>query len=659
VSPTGSAASGRAGTENPTVSIIVPVYNNAAVTRLCIDSIFENTRDVDFEVIVVDDGSEPDSATRLRELDGVRVVRNPTNVGFIKACHRGADEAAGEYLVFLNNDTLVHAGWLAALMEAFQYAPPVGLVGAKLLYPDGRLQEAGGIIWRDGTAWNYGRGDDPNRPKYCYVRDVDYCSGACIVVPRELFFEIGRFDERYCPAYYEDVDLAFKMRAAGQRVLYAPHSRVTHHEGWTSGTDERAGVKSYQLVNQAKFRAKWSEPLEHHGAPGILPDLEKDRGSLRRVLVIDHYVLMPDQAAGDLRMFNLMRILRGLGCTVTFIGSNLAYSKKYVPPLERAGIEVLYHPHIQSVESHLKENGKFYDVVLVSRPTVARDHLAAVRRYCPRAQVIYDTVDLHHLREARQAGLQSDANLAHAAMEHRNEELSFVELADVTFVVSEAERSVLRSEKADAVVEIVPTLYEIHGCSIPFDLRRDLLFIGGFDHPPNADAMLFFTESVFPIVRERLEGVRLYIVGSNPRPEVRKLAARDVVVTGYVPDVSPFFKCARVFVAPLRFGAGISGKIHHSLSYGLPVVSTSLAAEGLGLEDGVSALIANSPEEFADAVVRLYETQKTWEELSANGLRHVQDHFSFETVRENLARILELQCPIRRATTALVSVTGT
>jgi GT2 family glycosyltransferase/glycosyltransferase involved in cell wall biosynthesis len=636
-SPTWETGSDR----TPTVSIVVPVYNDAEVTRLCLQSVFEHTSDIDCEVIVVDDGSEPDSANQLRELEGVRVVRNRSNLGFIKACDRGADKAAGEYLVFLNNDTLVHRGWLSSLLETFHYADSVGLVGAKLLYPDGRLQEAGGIVWRDGTAWNYGRGDDPNRPQYCYVRDVDYCSGACIAVPRDLFFQVGGFDEDYCPAYYEDVDLAFKLRAVGKRVLYAPHALVTHHEGWTSGTDETTGIKSYQIINQARFCAKWSQALEHHGAPGILPDTEKDRGSIRRVLIVDHYVLMPDQSAGDLRMFNLMRILRGLGCKVTFIGTNLAHSEKYVPWLQRAGIEVLYYPHIQSVESHLKESGSLYDVVLVSRPTIARNHLANVCRYCTRARVIYDTVDLHYVREARQAELQGDANLARAAMEHRNEELSFVEQADVTFVVSQAEKAVLQGEREDAMVEVVPTIYEIQGCSIPFDLRRDLLFIGGFDHPPNGDAMMFFTESIFPLVRERLDGVRLYIVGSNPRANVRALARADVVVTGYVPDVSPFFKCARVFVAPLRFGAGISGKTHHSLSYGLPVVSTSLAAEGLRLEDGITALLADSPEEFADAVVKLYQTQRTWEELSANGLRHAQTHFSFETVRENLARVLE------------------
>ena len=268
-----------------------------------------------------------------------------------------------------------------------------------------------------------------------------------------------------------------------------------------------------------------------------------------------------------------------------------------------------------------------------------------VRRHCSRAKVIYDTVDLHHLREAREAELRGDKKMARKAEDRRHQELKLVEEADVTFVVSQAEKAVLQDHAVEAVVEIVPTIYEVHKPTIPFELRKHLLFIGGFDHMPNSDAVLYFAREIFPLVQQRLQGTKLYVVGNNPRDDVQALASRDIVVTGYVPDVSPFFKCTRVFIAPLRFGAGISGKIHQSLSHGLPVVSTALAADGLKLQHEVTALIANNAREFADATVSLYNDRDTWEKLSANGLRHVETQFSVDVVRKDLARILGVIAP--------------
>jgi GT2 family glycosyltransferase len=212
-------------------------------------SILEHGGDVPFEVIVVDDASVDETRDLEELISGVTVVRNDTNRGFIEACNRGAAAARGEFVVFLNNDTLVTPGWLSALLEPFE-EPDVGLVVPKLLYPDGRLQEAGGIVFSDGSAWNYGRGDDPTNPKYEFRRDVHYGSGACLAAPRNLFEELGGFDTRFAPMYYEDVDLAFAARSANRRVVYQPACQIFHAEGGTAGTDTASGAKRYQVVNQ-------------------------------------------------------------------------------------------------------------------------------------------------------------------------------------------------------------------------------------------------------------------------------------------------------------------------------------------------------------------------------------------------------------------------
>ena len=218
----------------------------------------EHSGELAYEVIVVDDHSTDDTHEIIGRIPGLVYLRGETNAGFIASCNRGAAAARGKYLVFLNNDTTVTEGWLSALRETFEFEPQAGLVGSKLVYPDGRLQEAGGIIWRDGSGWNRGKFQDPTKPEFNYLREVDYCSAASLMIPAALFADLGGFDPKYAPAYYEDTDLAFKVRQGGRKVLYQPLSVVLHHEGVTSGTDTSSGTKQYQEVNRATFATAWS-----------------------------------------------------------------------------------------------------------------------------------------------------------------------------------------------------------------------------------------------------------------------------------------------------------------------------------------------------------------------------------------------------------------
>ncbi|TBR11938.1 MAG: glycosyltransferase [Lysobacter sp.] len=623
----------------PVASIIIPVYNQFAHTLACLRALAAHSPAAPVEVIVVDDGSSDETALRLPDIAGVVYVRRECNGGFIAACNDGAARARGRFVVFLNNDTVPQSGWLDALLGTFDAFPDTGLAGARLIYPDGRLQEAGGLVFSDASGWNYGRFGTAEDPRYSYVRATDYCSGAAIALPRDLFARLGGFDIRYAPAYYEDTDIAFAVRASGHAVRYQPASIVVHCEGATAGTDTGSGIKAYQRRNQTVFADKWARALVDQPAPGTPADQAVVRAQ-RQVLVIDS--LTPDETrdSGSLRIINLMRLLIEEGAHVVFLAANREHTGTPTRRLQQLGVEVWYAPHAQRPPSWLQRHGARFDTIVVCRHYVMREFLPLLRQHAPQARIVFDTVDLHYLREQRGAELSGDPSMRRAATRTRSLELDVIAGSDVTLVVSDVERALLARDAPGARVEILSNLHHAAGPGKPFDARRDMVFVGGFRHPPNTDAVLWFARDVWPRIRAELPGVRFACIGADPPAEVRELAALPGIdVHGHVPDIAPFMEGARVAVAPLRYGAGVKGKVNLSMAHGQPVVATSCAVEGMHLTDGVDVLVADDAQAFADAVVRAYTDAGLWERLAGNGLDSVRRHFSPDAARDVCCRV--------------------
>lgn len=624
----------------PLVSIVIPVHGKAAYTRRCLETIAAQPTRVPYEVIVVDDASRDATAVLLARVRNLRVVTNAANQGYLRSCNAGTALARGRYIVLLNNDVEVGAGWLDALVDLAESAADVGVVGAKLVYPEGNLQEAGGIIWSDGTGWNYGRNGDPERDLFNFVREVDFCSGACLLVRTDLLRRLGGYDERFAPAYYEDVDLCFAARAAGYRVLYQPLARIVHYEGVSHGTDLSAGVKSYQVANRRKFCEKWAAELarQAEGVPAAVRRA-RDRRQGPAVLVIDYMVPTPDRDAGSLRMSLLLRMIGELGCRVRFLPQNHNRNEPYSSRLGQMGVEVLYTPlYLRELLGGLAGD---VDLTIISRPTVAVTLMPLVREVLPASKVVYDMVDFHGLRESRRSETCADAGALGAANTYRELELALVRAADATIAVTEHERDLVLAGAPGACVHVIPTIHESTRSKAGYAGRDGLLFVGSYLHAPNEDAVLYFHGEILPLIRRRLPEVVLHLVGHPVPPGIEALASPLVRVHGWVEDLAELHERCRVFVAPLRFGAGIKGKIGDSMIRGVPVVTTSVGAEGMQLVDGVDLLVADTPAAFADAVVRLYTDAALWETLAETGARHIKAVYGPEAAARRIAALLE------------------
>jgi GT2 family glycosyltransferase len=628
------------------VSIVIPVLDETAVTYNCLASIVAHAKAGSYEAIVIDNGSKAETRAMLASVAGLTCIWNDQNAGFVDACNQGARLASGRFILFLNNDAALLPGSLEAMLSTFNARPNAGAVGAKLIYPDGRLQEAGGVIWLDGTGLNYGKGSNPDAPEFSYVREVDYCSAACLLVEASLWKSLDGFDARYAPAYYEDTDLCFRIREMGSAVYYQPAARVVHLEGTTAGRDESAGFKRYQGRNRQRFSERHARALQTQCPPDSrMLYRARDRRSGKRLLVVDDMVPHHDRNSGSVRAAAILKILTELGHAVTFLPDNLTETQPYTSALQQLGIEVLYGP--MSGLGWVRDHVDQFDVVILCSALFAQKYLTAVNAARRRPLVIFDTVDLHYLREERQAALENSDTLRRRAARTREAELAVARASDCVWVTSTHEAALLAGIPDFPRVDIVPNIHA-SAASVPgFEGRQGLLFIGGFRHPPNEDAIIYFVSEVLPLIVEKLPGVQLHIVGSDVPAAVQALACPSVVIDGFVRDVVPLFDSCRLSVAPLRYGAGMKGKVSQSLALGLPVVTTPVGAEGMQLRHREHVLIGATPREFAKHVVELYEDKRLWDHLSQNGRELAAQTMSYAIVREKIRDVLANVSPTR------------
>jgi GT2 family glycosyltransferase/glycosyltransferase involved in cell wall biosynthesis len=624
------------------VSIIIPVFNKAEFTFQCLRSLL---REVDFaetEVIVVNNNSTDETGQLLSCFkDYIRVIENTENRGFVDACNQGAELARGEYLVFLNNDTFVLPDWLNPLVETAENDDSIGAVGSMFLYPDGRVQEAGAIVWKDGNSYHYGWGAAPDDRRFNFARDVDYCSGASLLIRTELFVKLGGFDRRFAPAYYEDVDICFGVRSLGKRVIYQPASRLIHYESITAGRDTQTGIKHFQITNRERFGSKWREVLDRENFENHPQNISAaaNRKHGPNIVVFDDRVPAPDRDGGSARMFQILKSLARWSKPV-FVSL-----RKPLPEYERLLWKEGVETRVAVDYAQLLKEREFAAAVL-SRPEVAEAMLKRIRRANPRTRIIFDMVDAYFVRLQREYQLSGDEKVLKAAKRYEKLETKIARAVDQIWCAStEDKKAVAKRVPAEKIV-VIPTIHALRPRMNGFEGRSGLLFVGNFFHRPNADGIEYFIREVFPRLRTLIPDIRLDIVGTST-PEINAYDCAEIRVRGHVPDITPLFHSSRVFVAPLRFGAGSKAKIGEALAHGLPVVTTSVGAESTGLRHGVDAMIADDPDDFAAAVKDLYLGEELWRQLADNGQEYVARNFTPEVIDHVLFNgLVKLNVPV-------------
>ena len=632
-------------TPEPRVSVILVVCNRAELTLPCLRSLAEQ-QGIGFELIVVDNGSTDRTNALFDRVDGARVFRNRENLYFIHAVNQGAAQARGDHLLLLNNDAILLPGTLSALANTIESSPDIGAVGGKIVFLDGRLQEAGSIVWNNGTCFGYGRGHDPLAPPYMFRRDVDYCSGALLLTRKDLFEQLGGFDEVFSPAYYEETDYCIRLWDAGYRVVFEPSAAILHYE-FASRSPAQASerqIRHRQIFierNQNRIRT-----LRSQGEGNVL--LARTAGApQQRILVIDDRVPHPYLGSGFPRAHRMLTSLAKWNNFVTVYPTVVideAWDQAYSDvPRE---VEIMLHGSGGSLGEFLAERSDFYDVILVSRPhNMERlaPHLERHPEWFSKTRVVYDAEAIFSAREIRKHQILGNSKEARNQQELLGREIKLAQAASAVLSVSEGEA---RSFREDGVsnVHVLGHALEIDPTPQGIDQRSGFLFVGAVhdDTSPNGDAVIWLGEEILPRIRTALGEVSLTVVGVNKSDRIWALASDTLHVVGPRKELRPLYEDSRVFIAPTRFSAGVPHKVHEAAAYGIPVVATPLLAEQLGWTDGQELLVGETAEELAERSIELYTDRDLWEKVRRQALERVAKDCSPDRFDRTLREVVRI-----------------
>ena len=617
---------------DPLVTIVIPVYNNWWVTYRCLRALQSNSDSTPYEIVVVDDASSDQTMEALQNIRGITVVRNLINVGYLTSTNRGADQASksSKFLLLLNNDTEPVDGWLDSLYLAIEQDERVAIVGSALIYPNGVLQEAGGQIFRDGNAWNMGRGANPMSALFAFTREVDYCSAASVIVRKTFWVETGGFDSLYIPAYCEDSDLALAAWSLGYKVMYEPKSWVVHHEGLSHGKSTVSGLKKNQTVNNRKLFAKWEVDLRNHWGDFGVPRFEATRDSKGIVIVCDRQLPCLIRDAGSVRTVAIIRHIQALGYHVVLACMDKSTTQVDLDSLQSTGVEV--HQDFSDFYDSLSFRSERVRAIWTIRQEVYDFFVERLKQVVPSAIFIADLIDIKYRED-----YNPNSGIAHS-------QLKIAKEVDQVILVSETEAQDYNQQLEINKASVVWVEYEPKEIYIDWKESKGLIFVGGFRHLPNLEGIEWFADKVLPMLNELGLRAPIRVVGSGLNTQkIAELESKGLQILGGVEDLETIYKQSRIAIVPLLNGAGRKGKVGEALSFGIPIVSTSVGIDGFRDIKSSGVVVTDSPAEMARAIFGLHENYELWKQASELGKEYCASNLSSRAIRNKISQLISIE----------------
>lgn len=637
--------------ENPKVSIIIPFYNQEIYTWNCLQYLNKNLTDkYSYEIILIDDNSS--EAYDFTNATGITIVKNESNLGFLKNINKGINISKGEFIYLLNNDTEVYENFLEELFYVFENHKNVGAVGSMLLNADQSLQEAGSVFMKDFTIHQIVRNREPFYPEVNYIRKVDYCSGCSLLFKKHKDNgDLNLFDEQFAPAYFEETDLCFDLKYnQNKNIYYTPFSKVLHYNGITYNDKSKVNQESNNRkeilfkTNKEKFYNKWREAVDNIQSECVEERIVEINNNKSIVFFNDCFPEF-DKDSGSNRLKEIMNVFVERGFNVSFIYKNTSIKNSYIKTYQKMGINVYYKIYDnKKYESFISNFCASANYVWIYGPNTFERYFEKIKPQFLKAKFVYDMVDIHHLRFKRATELVDNGNNTNYEnyLKYEKIELEAAQNSDYVITISDDEKEFMKT-KCDENKLI--TISNIHYTKIKkeqiadFNKRKDIVFIGSTHHP-NVDAIYFLYKEIMPIVWAVLPEIKVNVVG-NVNTVIKDIIDERIVFHGFVSDVEELFSNSKLMVAPLRIGAGVKGKIGQAFEFYLPVVTTTIGSEGMFLKDQENVLVADDAKLLAESIIELYRNEEIWRKLSLNSEKSLYP-FSTEKVNEIIEKSFDV-----------------
>jgi len=630
--------------ENPVLSIILVFYNKVELSFACLESI-KKFIEIPYELIIIDNNSTDDTTILLNKIEGATIIRNVENKHFLNACNQAIPHIKGRYTLFLNNDTELLEGSIKAVYQTIESHENCGAVGGKIILPNGNLQEAGSIIWNDGSCLGYGRDEAPYLPEFNFKRVVDYCSGAFLLTKTNLFKKYGGFDSRFEQAYYEETDYCLWLQEQGMEVIYDHKAVIRHFEFGSSLSQEAINL---HRKNQNTFFKKHKTKLSRQFAPNF-SNISNARFSAsnqakKKILYIDDRVPHINLGSGFPRSNTIIHCIQDLGYQLSIFPLNYPYEDNWdevyrdIDPF----IEVIKDLGINGFKQFIKSRENYYDIIWISRPHNIESVRKLIKIYTSNIKIIYDAESIFTDREIERKHLKGFITNKKKVHTLYQKEIRISEIADTTIAVCKTDAEKFKNFGATNV-HILGHCLIIRKSPDHFENRNGLLFVGNLDDEasPNTDSILWFTQNVLPIIKKTIPDIEVNIVGSCKANNVRLLNTKGVNILGQLNDLDKFYDHCRLFISPTRFAAGLPYKIHEAAANGLPVIATEILGKQLGWKNKESIILSEiNSESFANSIIETYTNQEQWKKLRENAYQQVEKEFSFSEYKNKIAEIL-------------------